>query len=81
MPSKIATSQKTFRAKSQACCREPWRKYPLNKGIKEAPSDPSAVMRLTREGMRKARISESAAGEVPSSKAHLAGLVSTQKHD
>ncbi len=63
------TSQKTRCAKVQASPRGFPRKYPVKTGIKEPPREPSPVMRRIKLGIRKTRINESAAGEVPSNSA------------
>src|ERR1700722_4461744 len=66
-----AASQNVRWAKAQVSRCDLARRYPEKTGKKDAPTPPPPEMRRIILGIRKAKINESATGEVPSSRATL----------
>src|SRR6202044_1249398 len=64
-----AASQNIRCANAQVSCFDLPRKYPVKTGMNDAPNAPSPVMRRIMLGMRKAKMNESATGDVPSRRA------------
>src|SRR5487761_72495 len=67
-PAKSATVQKIRFAKRQMVRSSSFFRYRAKTGMNDADSDPSPTKRLKRFGIRNAKMNESAATDVPSSK-------------